>query len=62
VPHRRADLDDLPAALAPTGRPGIRVVEVVVDRTDRRATGERTGAAVLAALAEGPDRLGTPVS
>ncbi|HWN28920.1 MAG TPA: 2-succinyl-5-enolpyruvyl-6-hydroxy-3-cyclohexene-1-carboxylic-acid synthase [Actinomycetospora sp.] len=54
VPHRRAGLDDLPAALAPTGRPGIRVVEVVVDRADRRATGERTGAAVLAALAEGP--------
>jgi 2-succinyl-5-enolpyruvyl-6-hydroxy-3-cyclohexene-1-carboxylate synthase len=54
VPHRRAGLDDLPAALAPVGRPGIRVVEVVVDRADRRATGERAGAAVLAALAEGP--------
>ncbi|GAA4809135.1 2-succinyl-5-enolpyruvyl-6-hydroxy-3-cyclohexene- 1-carboxylic-acid synthase [Actinomycetospora chlora] len=50
VAHRRAGLADLPAALAPTGRPGTRVVEVVVDRTRRRAGGEETAAAVRAAL------------
>jgi len=54
VGYRRAGLDELTAALAPTGRPGIRVVEVVVDRADRRAGGERTTAAVRAAL--GGDR------
>ncbi|PVZ10107.1 2-succinyl-5-enolpyruvyl-6-hydroxy-3-cyclohexene-1-carboxylic-acid synthase [Actinomycetospora cinnamomea] len=55
VPHRRAALDELPTALAPVGRPGIRVVEVAVDRAERRSAGERTSAAVRAALAEGTD-------
>jgi 2-succinyl-5-enolpyruvyl-6-hydroxy-3-cyclohexene-1-carboxylate synthase len=57
VPHRRAVRGELPAALAPTGRPGIRVVEVVVDRGERRSAGERISAAVRAALAAGPDAL-----
>ncbi|MHC1562062.1 2-succinyl-5-enolpyruvyl-6-hydroxy-3-cyclohexene-1-carboxylic-acid synthase [Actinomycetospora sp. C-140] len=55
VPHRHAEPVDLPAALAPTGRPGTRVVEVAVDRTRRRTAGEDTAAAVRAAVAaDGP--------
>ncbi|GLZ44762.1 2-succinyl-5-enolpyruvyl-6-hydroxy-3-cyclohexene-1-carboxylate synthase [Actinomycetospora sp. NBRC 106375] len=55
VPHRRAEPADLPAALAPTGRPGTRVVEVAVDRARRRTAGEDTAAAVRAAVAaDGP--------
>ena len=54
VPHRHACAADLagPAgALAPTGRPGARVVEVRIDRAERRAAGEQAVAAVRAALA-----------
>ena len=50
VPHRRAAPAELGDALAPTGRPGTRVVEVEIDRTTRRATGEQTAAAVREAL------------
>ena len=55
VPHRHAvpaELGGPTGALAPTGRPGTRVVEVAIDRSERRATGEQTVAAVRAALAD----------
>jgi 2-succinyl-5-enolpyruvyl-6-hydroxy-3-cyclohexene-1-carboxylate synthase len=48
--------DGLAAALAPTGRPGVRVVEVVVDRADRRGLADRQRAIALDALARRPDR------
>ncbi|MDT7742800.1 MAG: 2-succinyl-5-enolpyruvyl-6-hydroxy-3-cyclohexene-carboxylate synthase [Actinomycetota bacterium] len=45
---------ELAAALAPTGRPGVRVVEVVVDRADRRGLADRQRAIALDALRRRP--------
>ncbi|MDD7938176.1 2-succinyl-5-enolpyruvyl-6-hydroxy-3-cyclohexene-1-carboxylic-acid synthase [Actinomycetospora lutea] len=50
VLHRRATPAELADALTPTGRPGTRVVEVAIDRSTRRAAGERSAAAVREAL------------
>ena len=47
---------ELAAALAPTGRPGVRVVEVVVDRADRRGLADRQRATALDALRRDPAR------
>jgi 2-succinyl-5-enolpyruvyl-6-hydroxy-3-cyclohexene-1-carboxylate synthase len=52
TPHQRVTLDELPAALAP--RPGLRVVEVAVDRTRHRDLHARLRAEVAAALATDP--------
>ncbi|MDO8105803.1 2-succinyl-5-enolpyruvyl-6-hydroxy-3-cyclohexene-1-carboxylic-acid synthase [Isoptericola sp. b441] len=51
VPHRRVDVDELPAALA---RPvqGLEVLEVPVDRAERRALTGRLADAVHVALAD----------
>ncbi len=51
-----AGAGELAAALAPTGRPGVRVVEVVVDRADRRGLADRQRAIALHALAHPPQR------
>jgi len=51
-----AGAGELAAALAPTGRPGVRVVEVVVDRADRRGLADRQRAIALDALAHPPQR------
>lgn len=48
TPHERVKLDELPAALTP--RPGLRVVEVAVDRTVHRDLHARLRTAVAAAL------------
>ncbi|HEY2192166.1 MAG TPA: 2-succinyl-5-enolpyruvyl-6-hydroxy-3-cyclohexene-1-carboxylic-acid synthase [Actinomycetospora sp.] len=45
---------DLAAALARTGRPGVRVVEVVVDRADRRGLADRQRRIALDALGRQP--------
>jgi 2-succinyl-5-enolpyruvyl-6-hydroxy-3-cyclohexene-1-carboxylate synthase len=45
----------LAAALAPRGRPGVRVVEVVVDRADRRGLADRQRAIALDALGRAPE-------
>jgi 2-succinyl-5-enolpyruvyl-6-hydroxy-3-cyclohexene-1-carboxylate synthase len=50
-----ADAGGLAAALAPTGRPGVRVVEVVVDRADRRGLADRQRAIALDALGRAPE-------
>jgi 2-succinyl-5-enolpyruvyl-6-hydroxy-3-cyclohexene-1-carboxylate synthase len=55
-----SDAAGLAAALAPTGRPGLRVVEVAVDRADRRGLADRQRAVALDAVgrdtaAIGPD-------
>lgn len=51
VGHERPpDAQALTAALAPRPGAGVRVVEVTVDRSDRRALGARLGAAAAAAL------------
>lgn len=42
--------DELAAALVPTGRPGLRVVEVMVDRADRRGLADRQRGVALDAL------------
>ena len=49
VPHRRVAPSDLAAVLA-EDVPGLRVVEVPVDRTGRRSLDERIGSAVRARL------------
>ncbi|MDD7965953.1 2-succinyl-5-enolpyruvyl-6-hydroxy-3-cyclohexene-1-carboxylic-acid synthase [Actinomycetospora lemnae] len=54
VPHQRAEATELPALLAPTGRSGTRVVEVRIDRATRRASAERTAAAVREAVTGEP--------
>lgn len=48
TPHQRVSLDELPAALVP--RPGLRVVEVAVDRSVHRDLHARLRTAVAAAL------------
>jgi 2-succinyl-5-enolpyruvyl-6-hydroxy-3-cyclohexene-1-carboxylate synthase len=50
------DAGELAAALAPTGRAGVRVVEVVVDRADRRGLADRQRAVALGALRRDPPR------
>ncbi|WP_018330804.1 2-succinyl-5-enolpyruvyl-6-hydroxy-3-cyclohexene-1-carboxylic-acid synthase [Actinomycetospora chiangmaiensis] len=52
------DVVGLGAALAPTGRPGVRVVEVAVDRTTRRTDAARWRDAARVAVGE-PDIPGT---
>lgn len=49
TPHQRVSLDELSAALAP--RPGLRVVEVAVDRSVHRDLHARLRTAVATALA-----------
>jgi 2-succinyl-5-enolpyruvyl-6-hydroxy-3-cyclohexene-1-carboxylate synthase len=43
----------LAAALAPTGRPGVRVVEVAIDRADRRGLADRQRGIAVDALGRG---------
>ncbi len=57
-----AGADELAAALAPTGRPGVRVVEVAVDRADRRGLAERQQRIALDALGGGDGRCEARVS
>jgi 2-succinyl-5-enolpyruvyl-6-hydroxy-3-cyclohexene-1-carboxylate synthase len=52
TPHQRVSLDELPAALAP--RPGLRVVEVAVDRSVHRDLHARLHTAVATALTPSP--------
>lgn len=53
VGYRRAGTADLRDALTPTGRPGLRVVHVPIDRTGRRAAAARADAALREALITG---------
>ncbi|GLZ50917.1 2-succinyl-5-enolpyruvyl-6-hydroxy-3-cyclohexene-1-carboxylic-acid synthase [Actinomycetospora sp. NBRC 106378] len=58
VAHRSVDVDALAGALAPTGEPGVRVLEVAVDRSGRRADADRWRDAARAAVVD-PDIAGT---
>jgi 2-succinyl-5-enolpyruvyl-6-hydroxy-3-cyclohexene-1-carboxylate synthase len=60
VEHTAPDGGGLGAALAPTGRPGVRVVEVVVDRADRRGLADRQRAIALDALGRASDGAAGP--
>lgn len=60
VPHRRVTtLAGIPDAIARSGQPGTRVVEVPVDRVARRAAHARAAAAVRAETAV-PSASGPP--
>lgn len=67
VEHSRHDDLDLAAALAPRGRPGVRVVEVAVDRIGRRALTDHLRDVARRALGERfehgdePDPIGSIV-
>jgi 2-succinyl-5-enolpyruvyl-6-hydroxy-3-cyclohexene-1-carboxylate synthase len=49
-----SDAAGLAAALEPTGRPGVRVVEVAVDRADRRGLADRQRGVALDAVGRDP--------
>jgi 2-succinyl-5-enolpyruvyl-6-hydroxy-3-cyclohexene-1-carboxylate synthase len=57
-----SDAAALAAALAPTGRAGLRVVEVAVDRDDRRGLADRQRGVALDAVGRGLAAAGTDTS